>query len=837
MESVIVGILSSLGTAGIVLIVVIKYYNNVKNFISDCSSFCAATFGWFKSTSTKLSIETNGSKSIDSLKRIVPELNLPELSIEWVKTDEHGKVLLEPGKAIVLLKYDKDNSQNIINTTSAYIQKTLLHNTKPFLDQGIRKAIDYVVTKQFLNKSPQKNYIVTLYTESCTDDIDIYEDAFSKTMKVDDEGLFTRVLLREYAIWGNKLIGKTRSKELVEESKAFLEYLFNIASREYDELTPLVFNQNTLKVAILLVAKYNTYAEKGIEPYVRRIREGFANGINTFYLLARNDKIDILNRVYGEIISSGNYSLLNGPEVYKDNLGRDNICYCIEVKSDADLAKSYTKISECINSENPLEVTIIRVYRDRLLCMFNGVKVVVERQEISDNPDLRLKCYYCEGMTIEIIPLQVGEGGIVYGSVLKTKSNPRSLFDNKYEVGSTVTAIVQNAEDDFITLLVKGTTQECIAYRRNLTDSRFLFLHKLFPVGSEYPFIITQINYLKNQLELKYADKIDPWQTMLHKEGDEVEFCVYNIKDTCIETELSDGVFAIVPYSELSWFESDIEKKKSSIKRNCVLSGHIKRINHEQKLIILSCKEKISPYFSFYESLPKEKEVRVKLESQNAYGLVGVSAAKYKVFIPTSETFIGGNTFKYKINKEYTVTIKEVDKYGNSFIGTFKPYIEHPLQFVADSFSEGQVLSNLRLSKVTEKGTYFILRVRGGKTSEVLLLNSEVSDSCFFKDSGNLFRDSYSCPMIIKRIDLERSVVLMSIKELTAINADRIQSLKYGIEYRGRVLGKKYDNYYVLLDNIWIEIPVESKSIYKTGDSISILKASSTSFYDAKDSL
>ena len=227
METVIVGLISSLGTAGIFLII-IKNYNNVKNIISDCFSFCAATFGWFKSTSTKLSIETNGTKSINSLNRIVPELNLPELSIEWVKTDDHGKVLLEPGKAIVLLKYDKDNSQNIINTTSAYIQKTLLHNTKPFLDNGIRKAIDFVITRQFLNKTPQKNYIVTLYTESCTDDIDVYEDAFSKTIKVDDEGLFTRVLLREYAIWGNKLIGKTRSKELVEESKAFLDYLFNI---------------------------------------------------------------------------------------------------------------------------------------------------------------------------------------------------------------------------------------------------------------------------------------------------------------------------------------------------------------------------------------------------------------------------------------------------------------------------------------------------------------------------------------------------------------------------------------------------------------------------------
>lgn len=156
MEAILVGILSSLGTAGIVFYVVIKYYNNVKNCISDIVSFFAATCGWFKTTSTKMSIETNGTESINTLNRIVPELNLPELSIEWVKTDEHGRVRLEPGKAIVLLKYDKDNTQNIINTTAAYVQKTLLLNSKPFLDNGIRKAIDFAVIRKFLNRTPQK---------------------------------------------------------------------------------------------------------------------------------------------------------------------------------------------------------------------------------------------------------------------------------------------------------------------------------------------------------------------------------------------------------------------------------------------------------------------------------------------------------------------------------------------------------------------------------------------------------------------------------------------------------------------------------------------------------
>lgn len=136
METVINTLLTSIGTAGLMLYVVMKYYNNIKTFLSDVTSVLASTFGWCKAEHAKLKIETNGTKSIKRLNQVVPELNLPELAIEWVKPDEHGKVRLEPGKAIVLLKYDKDNTQNIINTTAIYIQETLLKKSKPFLDAG-----------------------------------------------------------------------------------------------------------------------------------------------------------------------------------------------------------------------------------------------------------------------------------------------------------------------------------------------------------------------------------------------------------------------------------------------------------------------------------------------------------------------------------------------------------------------------------------------------------------------------------------------------------------------------------------------------------------------------
>lgn len=831
METAIVAFLGGIGLA---LYVVLKYYNNVRNFLSDVTSVLASTFGWCKSTHTKLKIETNGATSIDRLNQVVPELNLPELAIEWVKPDEHGKIRLEPGKAIVLLKYDKDNTQNIINTTSIYVQKTLLNKSKPFLDSGIKKAVDFAIIREFLSKTPQKDYIVSQYVDTCTEDFERYGDAFNKVTKVEDEGLLARVLLREYAVWGNKLVGRIRNEVLVNESKSFLDFIYNIASREFDELTPLVFNEATLKVAVLLVAKYDTYVENGIKPYVRRIREGFANGINTFYLLARNEKIDILNEVYGQLISSGNFNLLNGPEVYKDNLGRDNICYCVEVKRDADMAKAYASINEFINNEKTIECSVTSVHRDEILCDYNSLPVVIVRNEITDSTELRLKNYYTSGMTIEVMPLKLIDGGKIYGTLLNTRSNPAQLFNNNFSVNSTVMGIVQSTDDDFITLLVKGTDQKCVAFRRNLTYSRFAFLHKLFPVGSEFEFVVKSIDYINNSLELKLLNLPDPWEELSFHEGQDLSVSVLLKKETCIETELTEGVFAILPNSELSWFD-DIDKVKDKIKRNSRIHVCIKRIDRERKLIILSYKDRISPYLTYFQNLPTEKNIRIKIESQNTYGIIGVADSKYKVFIPNSETYIGQNRFNVKINESFLVHIKEVDKNNRSLIGSFKPFIEPPLKSFKEKFIEGQVLSHLRFIRATENGTYFLIRYNGNMSTEALLLNSEVSDNCFIKDTEKIFGATFTCPLMVKTINLDSNIIYLSLKDLTTRNANRVETLNYGKVYSGKILGIKKGGYCILLENIWIEIYIKSSKSYAIGDCLEVMKASSTDFVDASE--
>lgn len=89
--------------------------------------------------------------------------------------------------------------------------------------------------------------------------------------------------------------------------------------------------------------------------------------------------------------------------------------------------------------------------------------------------------------------------------------------------------------------------------------------------------------------------------------------------------------------------------------------------------------------------------------------------------------------------------------------------------------------------------------------------------------------------MVLQKIDLDNNIILLSLKELTKRNFDRLHNLDYGTIYEGKVLGKNNEKYCVLLKNVWAEIIVESKGTYLIGDDIGVMKSSSTSFVDEKD--
>lgn len=817
MKTIVFGLmsLSFLAIVGFV----ISNYTNFRNLFHDACNLLTYVRTWLKRRKLKGQMEDDYKLAIDSLNNLVPELQMPELSLEWITRDGNGDVILEEGRAIVLLSYNRDNIKNLINTTTAYVQKALLPSSRYFLTEPVMKAIDFTVIKGFVARSSMKNMAMNALFYENRNDISQYQDEYNKVTMVDDNGMMTRMLLREYSLWGGRQAGHTPTQRHYQESTAFLNFLYDIIDREPDELIPLQFIGQDIKVGVLLVARPETYNVHGSLPYLRRIREGFAFGIRTFYLLARNDKIEILDLVYTELMAIGSFSLQNEAQEFTDAQGRNCICYCIEVNDKGNMAQYYKAINEYIETGHQIEVTIERVRHDELRCMYNMlIPVIIPREELTTVQDLHLHEYYIEGMTLQAIPVGLLDKGQVKASVLNTESNPQRMVDCHYAVGNVVTAIVEDPQDGLINLRIKDSDQKAVAYRNDLTYSKHLFLHKLFPVGEEFEFKIKSTNYIYNQLVLQLCNLSDPWQRVRHYPNEKVHFVIYREDEHCFVTELEEGIDAILPFSELTWMQDEIENEKKKYHRNQSIDGYVKIIDKAKRLIVMTLKTKESPYEQFFNELGTSSyEVDCHLTALNGSGIIGTVDNHFQVFIPNSETHIGNSYFQYAIGKTYKVKIIEVSDKRSSLIGSFKPYISTPLSEFSKAHSIGEEIIVGRPLSIADRAVIYTIPLSNKEKLKARLFIGDVTDNCRIDNFEVVLRNLKPKTFVISGYDYEHNNVKLSLKRLFSNNSHRREQLALRTLYHAVIIGYNYTNYIIVITDLWIEGTLPINRRYPVG--------------------
>ena len=800
------------------LALIIKYYSNIRSAIQDLFRLIASSIKCLQKASMKSDIEFIANNSISNINAITPELQLPDLKIEWVKND-NGNIVYDTSKVIVMMKFDRDPTRNIINATSAYIKNSVLPNSRIYMDPSIVKAIDFTLIRKFLQNSSHSHYSVPIFVKEHLEDFSLHQEVFDKINTTDKDGLFTRILLREYSIWGSNLIGEIPSPNHCSESVGILDFVHSIAIREHEELTPLQFVSDNIKIGILLVAKSETFYNAGIKPYVRRIQEGFAKGIETFYLLARNDKILILEAVFNELMQSHDYILLNQPKIYRDFGNRENVCYCIRIDSNGNLAQTYSQIEDSIDKRSIIEIVVSHVYKDVLKGLYHNVGIYIPKNEVTDKP-IKLSNFYTPGMTIKAIPISIEEDGTVTASLKDTDSNPENLLNNNFAVGESVIGIVEEVLDDIVYLSVKDSDQKAMSLRRDLTYSKHSFLHRLFPVGSSLECEIIDIDYIDNRLHLKLKDLVDPWDNLSIANGDKLNVTIFNIEPGRFISEVFDGVKVIIPFSELSWFDDEIEVLKSRYKRNSSMECWVSRIDSEKRYIICSTKDFINPYEEFYKNLQENKISIVTIQSINSFGMVGKINQRYNVWIPVSETHVFDQHFQCKLGENYKVHIKSIQESKRGFIGSFIPFIKHPLSIFSQFYSEGDIINQVVVRKVSSAFANVEIRNDKIKDINVNVYIGEISNICRIDNFQTLSNLITECPKMVELIDYEHNCVELSLKMVLEANNETRFKLDYDTKYEAIIIGRKHQKYIVILKDLWIEGFLESSKKYNNGDEL-----------------
>lgn len=817
---VVIDILSGLGFIGILIVFILFFPEKVKIIQASITQLFGRISFWARKSTIKNKVEGYCDKALKEFHKELPDVSVPNLVVEWINGDDF-ETRVKDDEAVVLLRYSNNDTLNIVTATTAYVRDAFLINAKPYLSESFRKGLDLSIIRYVLSrvKNNQKS-VISRFIEDNNEAIKASCAVINKIEKINDSGLFTRLMIRELDSYGNSLLGRVPTKDYADEADDFLDYLYKIATREPDEYTRLDFVRPEIRIGVLLVAKFDNYFQNGLNPYLNRIKKGFALGVNTFYLLARDERIDILDDVFKGLMQTGNFTLLKKAKVFFDRQRREVKCYCIMINKDGAINNAYNDVNNAMISGDEMEVVITNIREDRITIYYNELKGYVYKQNFSSKEISSPTDYFFVGSVVHVRPIEINGDGDVEFSISGTASDPMRLF-SAYKIGMRICAEVTYADDTFVKFRIPESNTTAIAFREDLTYSKYLLLHKKFKIGESFTMRIKELEPEKNNLVLSLYDLQDPWTNLAVKKDDMVRLEVCRKDHNALVGELEEGLTTILLHRDLSWDEKQVESIRKNILLGERLDCRVDRIDKKQKVIYVSMrKSEDNPYVLFFND-NRGKNVNALIVSDDECGVYG-QIETLRLFIPFSETYRGKTRHSYKIGETIVVHIKDISKRQDTIIGSFRPFIKSNLDKFKQNFSEGDLLEDLKPD--TKTNNYIVFKKKyQDEIYDLFLYISDIASEGFVDDLSALYNHIPSLPLVIKKIDLEQDRIFLSLKNAINTNDFNSELFTYGREYESIILSRNKGGFRALILRPLTEVQIYSKMRYNTGDKVKII--------------
>lgn len=300
----ILNVIQAIGWPGIIVGVAIYIFVLNPEKGDRFISFLAKWFSKFsevaEKTATARGIQSKINSFIKSINSEVENLLPHGLKIKWIPENIDKQSFIKNGKVVVMLKYHKNQDENLSRATLLYMKEAVIPEARPHIHSKLSESIDLMMTKKalysFAEARSSFNYFLREILRPTTEGDAEIKEFCTVIDKLEECGLFTRVLLRELKELGYKRAGLTETGDTVFKTGKFTKFLNEIAQKEQGQDVPLTFNKTYIKVAIILVAKPETEIW-GIDPFTKRIKEKIKERVNVIYIFARGGNIRLAKEI------------------------------------------------------------------------------------------------------------------------------------------------------------------------------------------------------------------------------------------------------------------------------------------------------------------------------------------------------------------------------------------------------------------------------------------------------------------------------------------------------------------------------------------------------------
>lgn len=777
---------------------ILRYQDKLQIAWGVISSFLSF-WKWCRKSSIKNTLEGNLNSFARRINGEFDDLILPKAKIEFVN-EKNIESFVNNNQPIIRVNFSRNNNENLANAALSYVKVALLDRARNYIKKDIASSIDLNIARRMLieyKQSEPVSYFDSRFLLPEFEKVPDIKNYYNRVQEIDDAGLLTRLLIREYKDLGDAIFPAVPAEEHYLESIEFFNFVHALSIREKDEETPLCFNKKHIHLGVILVSKRTTYETYGLEAYLRRIRLLTRYGVTTFYLFARGEKhAEILNELRSSLLTNNNFREVCFKKYYtKEQLSAFSL---VKLDYEGFVSQAKSLISKAQQKNETVDAIVVKVEKDYVEADINGASITIPVQELSSKQIIDARKYFQPDEDLKLKVVKFTDLNDLVLSNKGTDTDPVVRIEKNYSADRIIKASITEIKDAGLLVKLEDGLDGFVPSSR-ATFSRFQPMDSIYRVGQKLEVSPVSFNPNYKSLVLSIPQLKDPWQEIKSKYRlDQVyPATVCRIEEKKILCELESGVEGLIWRTDLDWVSDDVNIL--NIKVGDRIDVKIKSINYDWKNILLSRKEAVSnPVEIFYEK-NKNLELEAKVTNVLEKYAVEIELDKdVKGVIHISEldwSFVSIIANICPIGSKIKVKLLCMDSGRSKIFASRKQVLPNPAREFLKQYKIGQKIKG----KIVKNDSWgALVEVSSEKRGvSFFIIKGEVSKLFYVEDASRLFEKGQEYAFVIKAVDLEKQRVLLSRRQLFD---DCFQSLclQYDKEYSARIIGQTDQGTYIV---------------------------------------
>lgn len=294
--------LAQYGALGLLIIVVLLFvifYDKFEKPIAGIHSLLSWAGASWRRRAVKSEIQSNINAFSQSVEKEVPNIMPYNMKLQFVSDIDKAELLRDKSLVLVRIRDRRHDDKNFVHAMLAFCPIGVLPASRPYLDDSLGDAVDFTITRKFLNALQYQSALNYLYKEVLEPET-TERPELDKLCRIldhlDEQGLFTKVVLRELRDFGTKVASRYPTEMHKKETRQFVEYMDAIAKRLSGEDCNTDFQGSCISIGFVFIGTSPKIEKEGSVPYLRAIQYKKGMRIERIYIAARDWAMDIAER-------------------------------------------------------------------------------------------------------------------------------------------------------------------------------------------------------------------------------------------------------------------------------------------------------------------------------------------------------------------------------------------------------------------------------------------------------------------------------------------------------------------------------------------------------------